>query len=175
VFSPQLKRQALDNLSARVAAFGMRSTALFGNDAMEVYRVLSKEIALSRAGRGPAFVEAYTYRWSGHYGPESDDLVGYRDAAEIEAWKRNCPISLLEDAMRARNLIKPGDRESLALEVQPEIDRCFEFAKSSPFPDSPDWKLLNFSPDSPLADKFLVEVELSNFDAHQEAKQAKGY
>src|SRR5712692_6102704 len=175
VFSPQLKRQALDNLSARVATFGMRSTALFGNDAMEVHRVLSKEIALARAGAGPAFVEAYTYRWSGHYGPESDDLVGYRDAAEIEAWKRNCPISLLEEAMRTRNLIKPGERESLVLEAQSAIDRCFQFAKSSPFPDALDWNGLNLSPDSPLADKFLVEVELANFDAHQESKQAKGY
>ena len=175
VFSPQLKRQALDNLSARVATFGMRSTALFGNDAMEVHRVLGKEIALARAGAGPAFVEAYTYRWSGHYGPESDDLVGYRDAAEIEAWKLNCPISLLEEAMRVRNLIKPGDRESQVLEAQSAIDRCFQFAKSSPFPDAPDWNALNVSPDSPLADKLLVEVELANFDAHQEAKQAKGY
>ncbi|MDO8793549.1 MAG: thiamine pyrophosphate-dependent enzyme [Vicinamibacterales bacterium] len=153
----------------------MRSTAVFGNDAMEVYRVLNNEIALSRAGRGPAFVEAYTYRWSGHYGPQSDDLVGYRDAAEIEAWKRNCPISLLEEAMRVRDLIKPGDRERVVLEAQSAIERCFEFAKSSPFPDTPDWNALNFSPDSPLADKLLVEIELAPVDAHQEAKQAKGY
>src|SRR5258708_21200305 len=70
VFSPQLKRQALDNLSERVATFGMRSTALFGNDVMEVYRVLNKEIGLARAGQAPAFVDTYTYRWTCHYGPE---------------------------------------------------------------------------------------------------------
>jgi len=101
--------------------------------------------------------------------------VGYRDAAEIEAWKRNCPILLLEDAMRVGNLIKSGERESLVLEAQSAIERCFQFAKSSPFPGAPDWEALNLSPDSPLADKLLVEVELANFDAHQEAKQAKGY
>ena len=148
---------------------------MFGNDAMEVHRVLGNEIALARAGAGPAFVEAYTYRWSGHYGPESDDLVGYREPSEIEAWKRNCPISLLEEAMRVRDLIKPGERESLVLEAQSAIDHCFRFAKSSPFPDVPDWKALNLSADSPLADKFLVEAELSKFDAHQEVRQAKGY
>ncbi len=175
VFSPQLKRQALDNLSARVATFGVRSTALFGNDVMEVYRVLRKEIANARAGEGPAFIEAYTYRWSGHYGPESDDLVGYRDAAEIEAWKRNCPITLIEEVMRANDLLKSGDREQYAAEVQATIEGCFAFAKSSPFPGAPDWRALNFSPESPLADEYLVEVELANFDAHQEAKQAKGY
>ncbi|MEO8165964.1 MAG: thiamine pyrophosphate-dependent enzyme, partial [Betaproteobacteria bacterium] len=175
VFSPQLKRQALDNLSVRVATFGMRSTALFGNDAMEVFRVIKREIARARAGEGPAFIEAYTYRWSGHYGPESDDLVGYRDSAEIEAWKLNCPIVLLEEAMRARELIAPGDRESLALAMQVDIDQCFKFAKTNPFPDAPDWRELNFSPDSPLADKLLIDMDHANFDAQQEAMQAKGY
>ncbi len=110
VFSPQHKRQALDNLSERVATFGMRSTALFGNDVMEVHRTLRTEIARARAGEGPAFVEAYTYRWNGHYGPTSDDLVGYRDPAELDAWKKNCPIALLEEAMRAKGLLLPGDR-----------------------------------------------------------------
>jgi len=175
VFSPQHKRQALDNLSARVATFGMRSTALFGNDVMEVHRTLRNEIARARAGEGPAFVEAYTYRWNGHYGPASDDLVGYRDPAEVEAWKRNCPIALLEDAMRANDLLGPGDRESLELEVQLDIDRSFQFAKSSPFLDAPDWQALNFSPGSPLADKLLVDFDPANFDANQESQQAKGY
>jgi pyruvate dehydrogenase E1 component alpha subunit len=93
VFSPQLKRQALDNISARVATFGMRSTAIFGNDAMNVFRTLDKEIASARAGEGPAFIEAYTYRWSGHYGPESDDLVVIECVRAGSG--QNCPISLL--------------------------------------------------------------------------------
>jgi pyruvate dehydrogenase E1 component alpha subunit len=175
VFSPQLKRQALDNLSARVAAFGMRSTALFGNDAMEVYRVLNREIALARTGQGPAFVEAYTYRWSGHYGPESDDLVGYREAAEIQAWKQNCPIALIEEAMQAGNLIDNAEQDKFTAETKVAIDRCFDLAKSSPFPEIPNWLALNFSSGSPLADKLLAELDSANFDAHQETQQAKGY
>lgn len=175
VFSPQMKRQAIDNLSARVATFGMRSTALFGNDVMEVYRTLRDEIVCARAGEGPAFVEAYTYRWSGHYGPASDDLVGYRDPAEVEAWKRNCPISLLEDAMRTNAILGPGDREIFEREIQAEIDESFRFAKSSPFPAAPDWRALNFSPSSPVADELLVDFDTTHFDAHQETQQAKGY
>jgi TPP-dependent pyruvate/acetoin dehydrogenase alpha subunit len=175
VFSPQLKRQALDNLTARVATFGMRSRDLFGNDAMEVYRVLSEEIALARNGKGPAFVQAYTYRWSGHYGPESDDLVGYRDVSEIQAWKQNCPISLLEEALSRGKLIDPTARDRLVHEVQAKIEHCFKFAKNSTFPDVRDWATLNLSPESPLADQLLVEIEMDDFDAEQEAKQAKGY
>lgn len=175
VFSPQLKRQALDNISARVAAFGVRSTAIFGNDAMSVYRTLGKEIAAARAGEGPAFIEAYTYRWSGHYGPESDDLVGYRDASELAAWKQNCPISLLKEAMQRQSIIAPDEIESLKRAVASEIEQCFKFAKSSPFPSLPDWETLNSSPISPMADKLLAEFELADFDAQQKPNQAKGY
>lgn len=175
VFSPQMKRQAIDNLSVRVAAFGMRSTALFGNDVMQVHRTVRDEIARARAGGGPAFVEAYTYRWSGHYGPESDDLVGYRDPGDVQAWKKNCPILLLEDAMRKSGLLDSGYREVIEHESQLEIDRSFRFAKSSSFPSAPDWKELNFSPHSPLADKLLVDFDSADFDANQETQQAKGY
>jgi pyruvate dehydrogenase E1 component alpha subunit len=175
VFSPQLKRQALDNISSRVAAFGVRSTALFGNDAMSVYRTLAREIAMARAGEGPAFIEAYTYRWSGHYGPESDDLVGYRDASELEAWKLNCPISLLKEAMQADDIIAADEIDGLKRAVASEIEQCFKFAKSSAFPPLPDWESLNSSPISPMADKLLSEFELADFDAQQKPNQAKGY
>ena len=175
VFSPQLKRQLKDNLSERAAAFGVRSTALFGNDALEVHRTLAREIALARAGGGPAFVEAYTYRWSGHYGPESDDLVGYRAQSEIEAWKRNCPLSLLEEAMLAAGLFAPSAAEAFKAQVRQEIERCFEFAKRSPYPAAGGWEALNASSASPLADELLVDVEPAAVGAQGEAQQAKGY
>src|SRR4051812_40443610 len=101
VFSPQLKRTLLDNISARVQTFGVPCAAIFGNDAPLVHRTLREAIARARAGEGPTFVEAYTYRWSGHYGPASDDLVGYRPQQDLDAWKKNDPIALLEEAMLA--------------------------------------------------------------------------
>jgi pyruvate dehydrogenase E1 component alpha subunit len=177
VFSPQVKRHALENLSARVEAFGVRSNAVFGNDAMEVYRVLAREIATARAGGGPAFVEAFTYRWSGHYGPAGDDLVGYRDGADVAAWKENCPIELLEEALRASGgrAFDPERKDASVRDAQAEIDRCFAAAKSAPFPTVLDWEALNRTGSSPLADKLLVEVERSDFDALQESRQPVGY
>lgn len=175
VFSPQLKRQAADNLSERVAAFGVRSTALFGNDVLEVHRTLEREIARARAGEGPAFVEAYTYRWSGHYGPESDDAVGYRSAEEIAAWKRNCPIALIEEALAAPGLYPAEYAEQCRHEIRAEIDRSFAFAKASPFPQAGDWSRLNFSGASPMADALLADVEAVSIVAPLEAQQAKGY
>ncbi|MBA2686665.1 MAG: thiamine pyrophosphate-dependent dehydrogenase E1 component subunit alpha [Gemmatimonadaceae bacterium] len=175
VFSPQLKRQAHDNLSARVATFGVRSTAVFGNDVMEVHRVLEREIAAARAGEGPAFVEAFTYRWSGHCGPTSDDLVGYRDAADLDAWKQNCPIRLLEDSMSLSGFSNEKLKDEVVKEAAAEIAASFASAKSAPFPDPPDWSTLNMSSSSPLADELLAEFDTADFDAQQEFRQAVGY
>jgi pyruvate dehydrogenase E1 component alpha subunit len=175
VFSPQLKRTLLDNISQRVAAFGMPQSAIFGNDAMLVYRTLRDAVARARRGDGPTFVEAYTYRWSGHYGPASDDLVGYRREEDLEAWKHNCPIVLLEQALMGKGLLSEQGKAQLQRQFEAEISECFSFAKSSPFPREVDWAGLNLARTSPEADRLLAEVELQEFDAHQESTQAKGY
>jgi TPP-dependent pyruvate/acetoin dehydrogenase alpha subunit len=175
VFSPQLKRQAQDNISERVATFGLKSVPLFGNDAPLVYRTLKSAIADARAGSGPSFIEAYTYRWSGHYGPASDDLVGYRSEEELKAWKDNCPIALLEEAMVAKGLLSEAYKAALLEEIDAEIAESFHFAKSSPFPKAEEWEAMNYASSSPVADALLADVDVEAFDADQAMVQAKGY
>ena len=175
VFTPLLKRTTLDNISERVASFGMARSTIFGNDAPLVYRTLSAAIARARDGEGPTFVEAYTYRWSGHYGPANDDPIGYREPGEFEAWKRNCPIDLLEQEMRLKGLIDDGVKNALIREIEEEINDSFRFAKTSPFPVVSNWADLNYATATPEADRLLADVEASEFNANQESVQAKGY
>lgn len=175
VFSPQLKRQADDNICERVATFGMESVPLFGNDVVLVYSTLKSAIENARAGRGPCLVEAYTCRWSGHYGPASDDLVGYRSEAELMAWKENCPIGLLEEAMAANGLLTDAQKAALLKEIDVEIAESFRFAKSSPFPKAGEWTAMNYASSSPVADALLADIDVEIFDANQIMVQAKGY
>jgi pyruvate dehydrogenase E1 component alpha subunit len=175
VFSPQLKRTLLDNISQRVAAFGMAQASIFGNDSLLVYRTLRDAVDRARRGEGPTFIEAYTYRWSGHYGPASDDLVGYRREEDLQAWKRNCPLVLLEQALTGRDLLPAKTKAQLQQLFDAEIAQCFAFAKNSPFSGEIDWAGLNLSRTSPEADRLLAEVDVQEFDAHQESTQAKGY
>jgi acetoin:2,6-dichlorophenolindophenol oxidoreductase subunit alpha len=175
VFSPLLKRQPKDNISERVATFGMKSTALFGNDVPLVYKTLQSAIAGARAGRGPSFVEAYTCRWSGHYGPASDDLVGYRSEEELRIWKENCPIALLEEAMAAKGLLAQSQSAALLKEIDAEIAECFRFAKGSAFPKPAAWTAMNYAASTPLADRLLTDIDVEAFDHDQAVVQAKGY
>jgi len=175
VFSPQHKRQVGDGISDRVATFGVRSTALFGNDVVRVHEVVARAVEEARSGKGPSFVEAFTYRWSGHYGPESDDLVGYRPQEEVAAWKANCPIALLEEGMRARGWLSDAARVEMLRAIDDEIADAFRFAKGSPFPSAGNWMSMNLSTRSPVADRLLAEVHLDGFDENQVVVQAKGY
>ena len=166
-YSHQLKRQPADNISSRVAAFGMRSYTLFGNDVVAVYDALAEAIDHARQGHGPSFVETYTYRWNAHVGPEDDDYLNYRPAEELEFWKRNCPILLLEEQMRANGLISEANKENIIAEINAEIRDAFEFARNSPFPNISNWIELNYSTSSPMADKLLVETDLAEFNENQ--------
>lgn len=167
VSSPQTKRQPKDDISARVAAFGVTAQPIFGNDVLEVWRTTRAAIQRARSGGGPTFIEAYTYRWCSHVGPESDDSIGYRVPEEIEFWKGNCPIELLEEKMLQAGWITPAAKTAMMAEIDTEVADAFAFAKSSPFPTSTDWGPMNLSPVTPEADRLLEDAEFGEFDQHQ--------
>lgn len=166
-YSPQMKRQALDNISEKVSAFGVKVKTIFGNDVIKVYSAIDEAITYARSGNGPYFIEAYTYRFNPHVGPEDDDYLGYRSSDELKLWKDNCPISLLEEQMIIHNLLSVDSREKIINEIDAEIRDAFEFAKKSSFPSVKDLTKLNYSSCSPMADKLLVDAEPNNFNQNQ--------
>jgi TPP-dependent pyruvate/acetoin dehydrogenase alpha subunit len=156
-YSDQLKRQPADNISERVATFGLETRTLFGNDVIAVYKEVRDAVARARSGQGPAFIEAYTYRRFAHVGPEDDDYVGYRPEAERQFWLEHCPIDLLTEAMVAQELLTPEGIAGVAAELDGEIAASFEFAKQSPFPVPRDWAAMNYAQSSETADALLAD------------------
>ena len=171
-FSDQLKRQSEDNICERVRTFGVRATKIFGNDTPLAYRTIGSEIELLRNGDGPALIEAYTYRWNSHVGPEDDSANNYRTTDEQQFWKNNCPLLLLGERLREAHLIDDSIIRRYEREIATEIAECFKFAKESPFPSESNWHQMNYEDASPIADKLLgIMSGLSNFDQNQpEAK-----
>jgi TPP-dependent pyruvate/acetoin dehydrogenase alpha subunit len=166
-YSPQLSRQPADNLSEKVAAFGVPARDLFGNDAVAVHEAVAATVTAMRKNAGPSFLQAYTYRWSSHVGPEDDGYVQYRPDDEKELWKQNCPIALLEEKLLAGGVLDSATKEATLAELQAEIDRAFVLAQDGPFPPVRDWRELNESSVSPLADKLLEEENRQDFDGEQ--------
>ncbi len=166
-FSPQRDRQVADNLHERVAAFRLRSEAIFANDVVTTYRTLASAIEQARAGQGPVFVEAYTYRWNGHVGPGDDAQHGYRTVEELAYWKSLCPIKLLEESLTEAGWFDEAMRATHEGAIDKEIDEAFRFAKSSPFPSQANWAALNLSTVTPEADRLLQDLEGGGFNQYQ--------
>jgi pyruvate dehydrogenase E1 component alpha subunit len=88
--SVPVSRQSRTPLVRRAAGFGLRATRVDGNDVLASYAVSAKQLDDARAGRGPGFIEAMTYRLGAH--TTSDDPTRYREADEVESWKAKDPI-----------------------------------------------------------------------------------
>ena len=173
-YSPQLKRQVADNIHERVASFGLRTEAIFGNDVMLVMSTIAKAMKFARAGKGPVFIESYTYRWMGHVGPEDDDYVNYRSQKELSFWKKHCPILLLEKQMLKEGILTLKLKEQMLESISKEIFEAFKFAKNSLIPMDTDWHALNYCDESPLADKLLKDTEKCDKFNHDQTETMPG-
>jgi 2-oxoisovalerate dehydrogenase E1 component alpha subunit len=83
--------QAPGGLGGRAAGFGIPSVTADGNDVLAMLAVTAAALERARAGGGPSFIEAVTYRMGPH--TTADDPSRYRDPDEVAAWQRRDPIS----------------------------------------------------------------------------------
>ena len=103
-----------------------------GMDLMEVREATSEALRRVRAGNGPVFIEAMTYRYRGH---SMADPVKYRESSEVEEWRINDPIDRFKAVALEEGLITPAEIEQIQKEVADTIAEAIDYAKQSPFPD----------------------------------------
>jgi len=99
-------------IADRARAFGMPAAEADGNDVVAVWQAAGEAVRRGRAGGGPSFIEARTYRIQGHFEAERFVLAGgrYREDAEIEQWRANDPLQRL-----AACIITAGAADTAAL------------------------------------------------------------
>jgi pyruvate dehydrogenase E1 component alpha subunit len=118
--------------SDRAPAYGLQGVVLDGNDPDRVYATAREAIDRSRAGGGPALVEAKTYRQSGH---SRADPGTYRPEEEVRTWLGRDPLPMY----RARLAAEGVDEATLAeidADAAAAVDRATESAKAAPLPDA---------------------------------------
>jgi 2-oxoisovalerate dehydrogenase E1 component alpha subunit len=98
--SVPVTRQSRTPLYLRPSGFGIPGVQIDGNDVLASYAVTRSSLEATRAGKGPHFIEALTYRMGAH--TTSDDPTKYRDDKELDFWTRHDPISRFETYLRAK-------------------------------------------------------------------------
>jgi pyruvate dehydrogenase E1 component alpha subunit len=109
--SAQTKAEALVD---KAAGYGMPGIRVDGGDVLAVYEATREAVERARAGDGPTFVEAVTYRAAPH--ATADDPRAYIDLERVEAERQRECVGRYEAYLRRAGLLT----EELAADVKDE-------------------------------------------------------
>jgi 2-oxoisovalerate dehydrogenase E1 component len=132
-FSP-VSAQHGASLEQRASGYGIRYAGVDGNDVVANADTVGELVSEARAGRGPAVVEAETYRWHGHY---EGDPERYRSSDELEEWQARDPL-VVHHARLIEAGVKDDEIKALESSIAEELDQAVEAARklASPVPAS---------------------------------------
>jgi TPP-dependent pyruvate/acetoin dehydrogenase alpha subunit len=122
--TPSRDHMPIVDLTRRAEAFGMRSIAVDGQDVEAVHAAATEAVAHTRAGNGPVFLLANTYRLTGHYVGDPQVYRPKDEQRELRATQDPIP--------RLRELLGVDEDSWSALEAKVAItvEASVEFAKN---------------------------------------------
>ncbi|MBX9907558.1 MAG: dehydrogenase E1 component subunit alpha/beta [Beijerinckiaceae bacterium] len=129
--TPMAASTSIDRLSKRAAGYGMPGETIDGNDVVAVYESVAKAVARARAGEGPSFIEAMTWRWGDH--SMRANLPKYRAEAEEAEWRARDAILRAARRLEERQVL-PARIVGLLDEANSEVEAAIEDAKAAPEP-----------------------------------------
>ncbi len=137
VYSPLKVRQPKNRkIHEMVKSMGIEVGYEDGNDVRKVNSLASKAVSHIRDNGSPYFIELSTYRWREHCGPNYDNDIGYRSEDEFLEWKKRDPVKLFKNTLIKEDSRNQNELDKIKDSVQLEVEKAFNFAEKSPFPDS---------------------------------------
>ena len=121
-----------DGPSARAESLGIPSLKVDGNDILELDALARDVVDEVRAGGGPRFIHALTYRLSGH---TAADSAGYRSGEEVEERWREDPIARAA-AILAGAGVAGEELEAIREAAREEMRLVLADAKDTPWPSA---------------------------------------
>jgi TPP-dependent pyruvate/acetoin dehydrogenase alpha subunit len=87
-------------------------------------------VAHARAGDGPVFIEALTYRFVGH---SRSDPGAYRPEGELDRWRDRDPIAVLRGQLEAEG-VDTAELGEIERETTERLERMRVNGLAAPFP-----------------------------------------
>ena len=123
------------DILARPRAFGIETREVDGQDVRAVYATTAELVERARAGEGPAFLLANTYRYHGHHVGDVDRSY-YRTKEEEQLWRvERDALALAGSWLEEQKLASAADLKRVEDEARAEIEQGVAFAIDAPFPD----------------------------------------
>jgi TPP-dependent pyruvate/acetoin dehydrogenase alpha subunit len=126
----------------RPRIMGADARQVDGMDVFAVRDAAEYAVETARAGRGPVFIEALTYRFAGH---SRSDPGAYRKPGELDRWRRRDPLSVAAALLQERFDVNPDRIDQVDAAVDALLEQATERALASPYP-RPDSTVREFAP-----------------------------
>ena len=120
----------------RAGAYGVPGVQVDGNDLDAVWAAASQAVQRARNGEGPSFIEAFTYRMSGHVEAETGFLQGakYRSEEEVQSWVERDPIQRQMAQLLSTQQATLDQLTDIEARVLAQVEDAVQFAIDSPPP-----------------------------------------
>jgi pyruvate dehydrogenase E1 component alpha subunit len=149
ISTPISAQTRAETLADKAVGYGIPGVRVDGADVLAVYEATREAAARARAGEGPTFIEAVTYRTAPH--ATADDPKAYIDAERVEAEKKHECVGRYEGYLRRNGVLADGKAEEIkawaadvmregiaAAEAEPPADPSvvFDHAYADPPPSN---------------------------------------
>jgi pyruvate dehydrogenase E1 component alpha subunit len=133
ISTPLEAQTKAETLADKAVGYGMPGVRVDGGDVLAVYEATRDAVARARAGDGPTFIEAVTYRAAPH--ATADDPRAYIDLARVEEEKRRECVGRFEGYLRRLGILDDAQAEQVRAEAAAVMREGIAQAEAQPAPD----------------------------------------
>jgi acetoin:2,6-dichlorophenolindophenol oxidoreductase subunit alpha len=117
-------------IRARAEVMEVPAETIDGMSVWTVREAAARALEHARSGKGPAFIEAITYRFVGH---SRSDPGAYRPDGELDDWRERDPIVVLRAQLEVEGAT-PAGLDDLERDVAAQLEQMRERGVAAPFP-----------------------------------------
>lgn len=123
---------SVPDIAVRASSYGIRGYVVDGNDALEVYDLVSGTVEAVRAGAGPILIEAKTYRVGSF--STNDRASGYQGTELTKRWMAKDPIARLATQMKLLEIASADDLNSTLASSRSDAQNAIASAQEADYP-----------------------------------------
>src|SRR5881397_127679 len=130
ISTPLSAQTAAETLADKAVGYGIPGVRVDGGDVLAVFEVTRDAVARARAGEGPTFIEAVSYRAAPH--ATADDPRAYIDLERVEYEKARECLGRYEAYLRRAGLLEEATAEEIRAEAAETMRAAIAAAEAEP-------------------------------------------
>ncbi len=134
ISTPVAAQTRAETLADKAVGYGMPGLRVDGLDVLAVYEATREAVTRARAGEGPTFIEAVSYRAAPH--ATADDPSAYIDLARVEEERKKECVGRYEGYLRRAGILTDEMAESIRGEAMEAMRDGIAAAEAEPPADS---------------------------------------